>query len=172
MPKMVSDEVWQQLDPYAGRLPERTTRRLWWAGVAMSVVVALAAAAWYGGFVVPQLRADGGQSGSSTITEPLDITSEVRIRNDGWVSIRVTDAGLRGPGLRLEGVTGGFPHTLVPGESMTFTLRYLVTDCAAARGTNWAVLVHVDRPWGTQTAELVQHAEQSLVAVACSLPPR
>src|SRR5262245_37247649 len=152
MTRMVSDEVWQQLDPHAGRLPERTTRRLWRIAAVMSVFMATAAAAWYGGLAVPQLAAEN-QSASTTgsINEPAEVTHEVRIRNNGWVSIRVTGAGLRVPGLRLEGVTGDFPHALVPGESMTVTLRYLVTDCAAASGRELVILVHVDRPWGTQT---------------------
>src|SRR5262245_41277048 len=135
MPRMVSDEVWRQLDPYAGRLPERTTRQLWWAAAAMSLVLAAAAAVWVSGLVVPQIFASG-ESSSSAAAPPLDATIELRIRNHGWVSIRVTGAGLRGPGLRFDGVTGNFPHTLVPDESMTFTVRYRVTDCAAAGATS------------------------------------
>jgi hypothetical protein len=53
---LVSDEVWRQLDPEAGRLPRRTVLRLRWTISATLALTLLVGLAWQSGLVLPRLR--------------------------------------------------------------------------------------------------------------------
>ena len=55
MSTLLTDEVWRQLDPGAGRLSRRTARRLWLAYGAGFVAAAAAVAVWLSGLVIPQV---------------------------------------------------------------------------------------------------------------------
>ena len=79
---------------------------------------------------------------------------EVPVVNRGRRPIDVLGVGRSGPGLQLDAVRGTLPSTLHPGESLTVTLVYRVTDCTAVPADPWPVPVRVKRPWGRYTAYL------------------
>jgi hypothetical protein len=79
--------------------------------------------------------------------------------NAGWTAITVVGAGRDGPGLSLQAVSTDpdgkvalpLPSTVEPGGTLTFVLRYRVTDCAAVPAEPWPVPIRVQRPWGVQS---------------------
>ena len=159
MERYVSDEVWRQLDPRAGRLPRRTTLRVWIAATLVAVVAAATGVVWGSGAVVPRLvyPLTAATSASGGPTGPL--MRELTVENRGWVALTLLGAGRDAPGLDLAEVAGTFPVTLVPGDRLSFVLVYRLTDCAAVPVGPWPVPVRVERPWGEQTAYVAVPAE-------------
>ena len=153
MARAVSDEVWQQLDPKAGRLSRRTTMRLRWAVLAAIVLAVVTGLVWQSGAVTPHLARDehaGGSWSSDFITWRIEFL--LTVHNYGWFSATVVGAGQPGPGLELLEVRGAFPTTLNPGENMEIALVYRVADCDAVPRDAWPVPIFVERPWGRYTA--------------------
>ena len=160
----VSDEVWQRLDPVAGRLPRRSVRRLRVIIAAASVLVTVAALVWYSGAAVPRLRWSE-EGGFMWATGPDFVSQAVHVVNDGWLTVSIVGAGRSGPGLKLIAVQDGppdpvmvrsnpLPHVLQPGESLTLVVVYRITDCSVITTDPWPVPVRVQRPWGTQTVDI------------------
>jgi hypothetical protein len=146
----ISDDVWRQLDPEAGRLPRRTVLRLRWSLGGAFVLAVLAGLVWQSGLTVPRLGWTDN-SGYGWSIEGRHVEYEMRISNDGWTPVTVTTLGRSGPGLALRSVRAQLPTTLRPDESMDATLVYDVTDCAAVPADAWPVPVTVSRVWGTAT---------------------
>ncbi len=147
----VSDEVWHQLHPDAGRLSRRAVARVWIViGLALALVVA-GTTVWQSGTVVPQLSWD--LSGIKA-TEPRSdmVGIDVRITNTGLATVIIDSVGRSGPGLDLVRTQGQFPVRLGPTMSVGVILFYRITDCARAPVGSWPVAVQVHRSWGIQTA--------------------
>jgi hypothetical protein len=151
MARLVSDSVWQQLDPYAGRLSARTARRLRVGAAIVAIAAVSAGALGWSGLIVPNIGwpRDGGWGAS---TSPELITHEVVVENKGWAPVEVLGMGRSGAGLELVEVRGTFPTTLEAGQTMQAELVYRVTDCAAVTDEPWPVPVRVRRPWGVHTS--------------------
>jgi hypothetical protein len=145
---MLTDEVWRQLDPYAGRLSRRTVRRVRWVVAALLFLTAVAELAWYAGVFQPRISWKA-EPGWEFGWEP--VYHSVEVHNDGLLPIRVLGAGRSGPGFRLERVDGALPSTVEAGGHLTLMLTYAVTDCAAVPTGPWPVPIQVERLWGVQT---------------------
>jgi hypothetical protein len=155
MSQLVTDEVWRQLDPYAGQLSRRTVWRLRIAVTATITLVFAVGAVWYSGIIVPQVGWPA-LAGSSAGSDPdaRRIMFGMTVRNTGWTTAEIIGAGRSVPGLDLVEVRGAFPTRLEPGSEMEFVLVYDVTDCAAYPRGEWPVPVRVSRPWGTYTIDV------------------
>jgi len=166
---VLTDEVWRQLDPYAGRLSRRTVRRIRWAAAAIVLLAAIGELAWYAGVLVPRVSwsdAPGYEFGWSPAHH------SVVVHNDGLLPIRVLGVGRSGPGLRLDRVDGTLPSTVDPGSQLSVMLTYAVTDCAAVPTQPWPVPVVVERPWGVQTVYVTLPDERAMDAEGMSRGPR
>jgi len=148
---LLTDVVWRQLDPHAGRLSRRTARRVRLAIAVALVAVVLGEFCWYAGLIAPRLSWTDSL-GSEYGWDPVH--HSVSVHNDGLLSVRVLGVGRSGPGFTLSSVTGTFPTTVDPGGDLKFTLTYLVTDCAAVPAGAWPVPIRVERPWGVQTVHI------------------
>ena len=156
---LVSDEVWRQLDPGAGRLPRRTVLRLRWTISTTLALALLVGLGWRSGVVLPRLGWPNDGEGWSI--EGNRVEYSMHIANRGWTSVEVLDVGRSGPGFVLDSVRAQLPTTLRPGESMEAVLIYRVTDCAAVPAGEWPVPVTVKRPWGTATGYVLPPPETS-----------
>ena len=163
MEQLVRDEVWEQLDPRAGALNGKQSRRAAVAASAAAVLLGAGLGIDYSGVVRAHLvrAADVGTAGAA-LTTPKVIVEEVAVKNTGWSTVRVVGVGQDGPGLRLlgpsdpdvrfSGVHGIEPPFEVrPGQTETVAVAYRVTDCAAVPTGPFPVQIRVDRFWGTQT---------------------
>jgi hypothetical protein len=154
----VPDEVWQALDPDAGRLSRRTTIRGSIAFVLVLVLMVAAAVVWSAGLVVPRLAWPGNER--SWEENPEWVRVRVVVVNAGWWPVTVREVGRSGPGLELLGVEGPgraaspFPVTLQPDGRVEATLVYRITDCANYPRGSWPVTAVVDRPWGAMTVDV------------------
>jgi len=91
---LLSDEVWRQLDPDAGRLPRRSVLRLRWSLVSAVAVAVLAGLVWQSGLTVPRLSWPSNAGyGWETSTLDRTIKYEVRIANRGWTTVEVLGLG-------------------------------------------------------------------------------
>jgi len=152
---LLSDEVWRQLDPDAGRLPRHTVLRLRWSLAGAVAVAVLAGLVWQSGLTVPRLSwTPNSGYGWSSSTLDRTIEFEIRISNRGWSTVEVLGLGRSGPGFELRSVRAPLPTTLRPGEDMDAVLVYQVTDCAAVPADEWPVPVTIRRTWGTATAHV------------------
>jgi hypothetical protein len=150
MGRLLSDEVWHRLDPYAGQLRPRTVVRLRSAaafGVVMAIVAGLL---WWSGALLPRVGWPHGAAWGSGV-HPGSIEQVVVIANQGLFPVEVVGIGRSGAGLRLARVFVHFPITLEPGQRLNVVLVFEVTDCAAVTAEPWPVPVRVKRFWGTQT---------------------
>jgi hypothetical protein len=149
---LLSDEVWRQLDPDAGRLPRRSVLRLRWSLASTVALAVLVGLVWQSGLTVPRLSwTPNAGYGYSTSTEDRTIEYQVEISNRGWSTVEVLGLGRSGPGFELRSLRAQLPTTLRPGEAMEAVLVYQVTDCAAVPVDVWPVPVTVRRTWGTAT---------------------
>jgi hypothetical protein len=148
---LLTDDVWRQLDPNAGRLPRRQTVLIWISIAVAGVLVAAGFVVWRGGYVVARVdtRDEASGYGWGTGTN-RSFTIDLPIANDGRTAITVTSVGRAGPGLALTAPVG-LPFTLAPGHGVVVYLKYTVTDCAAVKSGAWAVPVTVRMWWGSQT---------------------
>jgi hypothetical protein len=149
---MVSDEVWHQLDPNAGRLSRPTLVRTWIAIALALAVVMGGAVVWASGAVAPQLL--WGAYGITQASPPSDTMSlDVGITNTGLLPLTVLGVGASGPGLTLIDSAGPFPSHVASGATLRVTLTYRITDCAQVPAGSAPVALRIQRSWGTQTAE-------------------
>ena len=153
----VSDEVWAQLDPHAGRLSWRTVVLNWVTIVGAVLLVIAGALVWRTGIVVPRLAWPGLHQWQE---DPAWVRVWITVVNRGRVPATIVDVGRSGPGLELLDVEGPdrapspFPVTLGAGEGVTAVLVYRITDCDATPVGDWPLTAVVDRPWGTMTVEV------------------
>ena len=109
----------------------RSSRRRTSTGPGASAIRLASVSTWFGA-LSPQLdvRAAGWVVGPETATVTLDV------RNEGHAGVRLVSAGGSLPGLELTGTELGPDRPLEgdgveldPGEDLSVTLRYRVTDC-------------------------------------------
>ncbi len=170
MTRLVSDEVWQQLDPAGGRVRRQTVLRFWRIGVPTVLALFAAASAWASGGVVPWLHeADLGLATSVAMDDangrtgprPAEQTMNLHIQNDGELAVRIVGVGGDRAGIRMlrataEGhpITPRSPYVLDPAHAVEITMYLQFTDCAAVSTQPWPIPVRVARPWGTQTVHV------------------
>ncbi|HKA69220.1 MAG TPA: hypothetical protein VKG85_08910 [Actinomycetes bacterium] len=154
----ISDEVWAQLDPAAGRLSRRTARRLW---LAAAVVVA-AALVFVGirasGAVAPDLaviRTVWEINGSEDAGSRPPATGYAVIENRGWTPARILYV-TRGPSSPepVAELAMFYPRLLRPGESAYLPVRVVDDVCAMTAGAAWPITFVVERVGGTRTVSL------------------
>jgi hypothetical protein len=137
---LLTDDVWERLDPSTGRLSRRDRRR---CQLATAVVIALVVGAGFvswAGYLQPRLVAEA--TGLDTAAGPRTFTVLLEVRNDGLRPVDLLEVGRSGPGLELIGSTGG--HARLPGRSVApVTLTYRVTDCDAVLQRQWAIPVRI-----------------------------
>ncbi len=147
------DEVWQRLNPNAGRLSRRTTAKMWIAFVLMLLLVGAGTLVWQTGLIAPRLVWPGNGSRWEMSDDGV-ARVDVEIHNAGRFPAIVIDAGRSGTGLDLLGVEGPLPVTLQPGDTALVVLVYRITDCDATPRSRWPVTAVVQRPWGTMTVDV------------------
>jgi hypothetical protein len=147
----VSDEVWRQLNPRAGRLSRREAVRAWIVIVMAFVVVTACIAVGRSGLVTPQLS--WGLWGVKSAEPPTDtITLDVEITNMGLAPVTITRVGRSGPGLALIATQGHLPARLAATKSARISLVFRITDCEQRPTGSWPVTVEVHQAWRNQTA--------------------
>jgi hypothetical protein len=161
--KRVSDEVWQRLDPDAGRMSRRELARLWLVIGAAVVVLIGGSTVWRTGLVVPRLVWTGGTQASYHTVDRVARVG-VDLLNAGRFPVTVGSVGRSDPGLQFLGTATGpnaddpmtrpFPVTLEPDNGIVLWLVYRVTDCASLSTASWPVTAIVERPWGSMTVDL------------------
>jgi len=154
----VSNDVWRQLDPSAGRLSRRAAVRAWLAiAVALGLILGVNAL-WQSGAFVAQLR--WGVFATNQTTPPSDTFGlDVEITNDGLAALTVLGVGQSVPGLDLVGADRSFPVRLDPDASLRTIITYRITDCAQAPVGSAPVAVRIQRRWGSQTANPRSYGE-------------
>jgi len=146
----LTDEVWRQLDPDAGRLPPGERRRV---TIAIGVVCTLGIAALLvrlSGVIVPNIAigttaASGVEGGQHTFFQTMSV------HNGGWRTERVVGVGQPASAIRVTAVDG-LPLSIPAGSEAQLTVHYLVEDCAAVRPGSMSVTLRLHRPWGTASA--------------------
>lgn len=151
MARLVTDAVWAQLNPDAGRLSRATARRMTAAVCALAMMLAVGALLSRSGLVVARLSWDRYVGGFKQSIALGRIEHGVKVRNDGWVAVTVLGAGRDMPGMTLVEVGSVFPFVLAPGETREFTATYQVSDCAAISREAWPFPLRVRHWWGEQT---------------------
>lgn len=152
---MVSDEVWQQLDPHAGRMSRRGFRVFCAAVVAAAAIAALTAAGWRTAVTPVELDWVVGGDAEAQLHPPR-FENGFTVRNAGLLPVTITGVGGEIAGLRFDGVGGpALPVTLQPGESVYVRVRYAITNCDAVPSDPLPVHFHIDRPWGTQSIPVI-----------------
>ncbi|GAA3070126.1 hypothetical protein [Streptosporangium carneum] len=173
----VSDAVWAALDPAAGEISARTSRRILAALAVAAALVLGAAQAWDAGLVLPRLAdpEDGLVEPGGWATKhgkPPEFAYELRFTNHGVREVVLLGAGRSGPGLALRAVQAGksmmwpdadtlershstdFPYVVAPGASAELRLLYVVTDCAAVPFDSWPIPVRAMQWWGETAVDL------------------
>jgi hypothetical protein len=146
----VSDEVWAQLDPRAGRLSRRGRFALALAALGAAALVIVVWAAGASGLVRPRLSVDGWasqESGHASFSE------RVVLANHGWTTARLTAVTTPTRDLHVTGARG-LPVHIRPGETVTITVRLAVLDCANPPSGWIPVRARVSHWWGTTSAAL------------------
>lgn len=140
------------LDYSAGRPTPKTLRRLRLALATLTLLAASAVVVWQTGAIAPRLEWSG--SGWSSGSSPGEISFTVPVENKGWVPVKIIGIGQSGPGLDVApALQGLLPYTLSPGEIIELSVTYHFTDCVATEHI-WPIAIHLERPWGGQTAYL------------------
>jgi len=144
----ISDQVWDQLDPYAARLSAQDRHRAWAAvGGATAIAVAVAAL-WWSGLLVPRLSFSGQVRAIAPRSEPT-FTIVLVVKNDTPFTIHLRSAGRSGSGLQI--IDTETASQLTSGTAGKITLHYRVTNCSAVPSGSWPVPVRVERLWGQST---------------------
>ena len=153
--ELLTDEVWARLDPHAGRLSWRQTRRLWQAVFACVVLLGAGLLGWRAGLIAPRFEPPDAQNWSAEFdAQAGEFTMHLPLMNQGALTETVLAVGRPGPGLTLLPPADSFPLTLAHNTGQDVSLRYRVTDCAAVPAGEWPIPVRVSRPWGSVTVDL------------------
>ena len=150
---MVTDEVWAELDPHAGRLSGRGVAVVWLAVFAALTLSLVSAATSYDGLVVSQLNAQLKESPPHTpdvdpyVVTPGRITLTVVLRNDGKVPVTVIALGSRARPL-VSPVT--WPIEIAPGRQIEVRLAYEIPDCGRFPTGPYTFPIEMRHWWGTE----------------------
>ncbi|HZC70062.1 MAG TPA: hypothetical protein VE442_05175 [Jatrophihabitans sp.] len=157
----VSDETWAAIDPARARLAPAQRRVV----VGLVVLAMLAA-------LVPVLATLSGVTAPNMALWPHSLaidrathsfTVRWQVDNDDWFGETVTGIDLRDRGTSVVAVTPS-DLSIPSGQHRFLTARFHVDDCAAPSSFSMLVVVHLSRPWGTQSVELVT-GQMDLVSV-------
>jgi hypothetical protein len=163
---LVSDLVWAQLDPHAGRLSRRGLVHLWMAIVVMLVVIVGVGVALRAGVVTPRLdvdptNGDGNARPAISTQSPATWHQNVTVTNNGWLPVTITKIGGGYPGVRLMSTTT-LPVRIAPHQDVDLTLTYSIVDCPPGAGSSGdgvtmtqfsgtpTLPITVRRSWGSQ----------------------
>jgi hypothetical protein len=147
---LLTDEVWRQLDPDAGRLSPVERRRV---TIAIGVVCTLAIAALLvrlSGVIVPNI-AIGTTAFSGVDTGPRTFFQTLNVHNGGWRAEEVVAVARPPRGMRITAVDG-LPISIPADSEAHVTVHYVVDDCSAVTPGPVAVTLRLHRPWGTASA--------------------
>jgi hypothetical protein len=141
----VTDEVWAQLDPAAGRPTPLSMRAATIVAAASVLVIAVVMVpSWLGAWNPRVAVADGWGTTDRRGSEHLAIT--FTLANNGPVSERIT--AISGSAqLRVTSVTG-LPSQLGAHSSVPVTVQVQILDCGATDQGDGSLYVQVHRPWG------------------------
>ena len=147
---LLTDEVWRQLDPDAGRLSRGDRRKV---AVAIGLVGCLGVAAVLvrlSGLIVPNI-AIGMTASSGVDSQQHTFFQTINVHNGGWRTETVV--GVAGPprGVRITAVDG-LPVSISADSESHVTVHYVVDDCALAVPGPDPVTLRLRRPWGTASA--------------------
>lgn len=148
----VSDEVWAQLDPKVDRLSRRDRRLAGAAALIVIVLVAVGILARESGALWPRLSDGGSWSGGYDLSGHT-FTETTSVHNEGWQSVHVSGAAADSAGIAVTSMDG-LPAEVPAGATVTITVRYAVTNCAAVNSGFVPIVVRVERWWGTATVRL------------------
>jgi hypothetical protein len=152
MSPVVSDEIWRQLDPGAGRLSRRAAVKAWTAVALAFALVTTGTALWLSGAVITQVSwALWGVKATQPPSDTVGI--DVEIWNEGWAPVTIAGVGRGGPGLDLVRTEGRFPVRVKPAHAIRVTLFYRIVDCGQAPVGTSPIAVRVDRSWGVQIVD-------------------
>lgn len=155
---LLTDEVWAQLDPRAGRLSAAGRRALVVAVAIGLVVLVLAYLALVSGLVRPNL-AMTGDNGASADIDRHTVTLTINVVNNGVAGVRIIGIAAPESGARVVRVDG-LPAALSAGGTLTLTIRYSI-DCT--RPVQPLRLgFEVERPWGTATVTVAPREGEEL----------
>jgi hypothetical protein len=146
----ISDQVWEQLDPYAGRLSPRARRRVQAGVVALTLVAVAGTALWWVGLLNPRLSINDENFSAKTLGRERTFTLIIRLENHGPATEHIGSLGRSGPGLELTSTE--VPAEIGAGARVEATLHYHVTDCSAVPRQDWPIPVRINRSWGSRTA--------------------
>jgi hypothetical protein len=160
--QVVSDEVWAQLDPNAGRLTRRTVAKMV-ATLVATILVGIAGLAVYrGGYLTPRLRADGA---TVSFERPVAVSSEHPILLA--VNFELTDHGNTGVTVRSLGgdvgpwkfvSTWNLPSHLAPAEAVIVKVTYRLDSCDGLPTSedlpSFQIPMVVQHWWGSQHLRL------------------
>src|SRR5882757_11301641 len=99
--ELVRDEVWRRLDPHAGRLSRRQSRRVLACFATLLILAFGGVWAWTAGVFGPRF---GPAQLTGWDTAPGEFHISVMLENAGERPIALAGAGRDGPGLVLVGV--------------------------------------------------------------------
>jgi len=126
----------------------------WAVGVVTLIGSALLASIWFGA-LTPRIDVQASTWSSEPAGEN-GATLVLEVENEAHASARLVGAGASLPGLELTGTEvgsgerlgGGNTTVLAPGETVSVTLRYRVTDCAALPSEPPSIQVVLRTPLG------------------------
>jgi len=147
---LLTDEVWRQLDPDAGRLPPGERRRV---AIAIGLVCILGIAALLvrlSGLVVPNIAVGTTVSSGADSTQHTFFQT-LNVHNGGWRPEKVV--GVANPQQRVR-VTAvdGLPVSIPVDSEAHVTVHYVVDDCSSVTPGWLPVTLRLHRPWGTASA--------------------
>jgi len=176
MAQLISDDVWNGVDPSAARLPVRTRRRLVAAAVALIVLVIVAVQVTVSGALVPRITVGPGWSGAfegGAVSDLLvnryhrqgpattHVSQEFEIVNDGGYPVKILSVDTDRPGMRveratlgIEALTPGHPFVLEAGATIRTTIYYDISDCSAVSALPQPIPLVVEGGAGRQHVEL------------------
>jgi hypothetical protein len=159
MTQLLSDRVWAELDPHAGRLPRRTSVRVLVAAAVGALVIAAIVPLVRSGVVVPHIEVHipgthtiSDSSTPPTAAYPIFDTETYTVTNHSWMTITVTGFS-RPAGVSVRSPSA-LPQRIPPGGQIQVKVSYQITSCADAGGNeprHSPIAVHIHRSWGTQT---------------------
>ncbi len=156
----IPDEVWDRLDPAAGRLRGRA-----WLKVGLAVLALVAGylatwLVWQSGLVVSRLRwsAEGALSQPSA---PELVRVPLTVWNPDGAPVTVLAIEWSAPGMHaVPGDAGQFPFDVSGDWPVEIVLTYRIDDCAAIPRDVIPLRAVVQRLGNTSTVDLPPNGEQ------------
>ena len=165
----LTDEVWAELNPHAGRLTRRQSILVCLMIAVALLLVAISGGIVRSGFITPRLRGDGSRFAMVMPVEvsaatPATLSLTFILYNDGGMTVSLRSVGASTGALRLID-RRNVPAALQPSTGQEVTLVYQFSSCddffhtlglsqASSRKYGVPVPIEVNRWWGVQHLEL------------------